>query len=100
MLYPNGGDEEFKIKRSKIRGVESLGMLCAEDELGIGSSHEGIIELPADAPVGMSAKEFLHIEDDYLIQIGLTPNRVDAASHIGVARDLAAWLRSRGEQAR
>nr|WP_122120833.1 phenylalanine--tRNA ligase subunit beta [Alistipes megaguti] len=99
VLYPNGGDEEFKIKRSKIRGVESLGMLCAEDELGIGSSHEGIIELPADAPVGMSAKEFLHIEDDYLIQIGLTPNRVDAASHIGVARDLAAWLRSRGEQA-
>ena len=98
VLYPNGGDEEFKIKRSKIRGVESLGMLCAEDELGIGSSHEGIIELPADAPVGMSAKEFLHIEDDYLIQIGLTPNRVDAASHIGVARDLAAWLRSRGEQ--
>ena len=99
VLYPNGGDEEFKIKRSKIRGVESLGMLCAEDELGIGTSHEGIIELPADAPVGMSAKEFLHVEDDYLIQIGLTPNRVDAASHIGVARDLAAWLRSRGEKA-
>ena len=98
VLYPNGGDEEFKIKRSKIRGVESLGMLCAEDELGIGSSHEGIMELPEDAPVGMSAKEYLHIEDDYLIEIGLTPNRVDAASHIGVARDLAAWLRSRGEQ--
>lgn len=98
VLYPNGGDEEFKIKRSKIRGVESLGMLCAEDELGIGSSHAGIMELPADAPVGMSAKEYLHIEDDYLIEIGLTPNRVDAASHIGVARDLAAWLRSRGEQ--
>ncbi len=97
VLYPNGGDEEFKIKRSKIRGVESLGMLCAEDELGIGTSHEGIMELPADAPVGMSAKEYLHIEDDYLIEIGLTPNRVDAASHIGVARDLAAWLRSRGE---
>ena len=97
VLYPNGGDEEFKIKRSKIRGVESLGMLCAEDELGIGTSHEGIMELPADAPVGMSAKEYLRIEDDYLIEIGLTPNRVDAASHIGVARDLAAWLRSRGE---
>ena len=99
VLYPNGGDEEFKIKRSKIRGVESLGMLCAEDELGIGTSHDGIVELPADAPVGMSAKEYLHVEDDYLIEIGLTPNRVDAASHIGVARDLATWLRSRGEAA-
>ncbi|MEI3529377.1 MAG: phenylalanine--tRNA ligase subunit beta [Alistipes sp.] len=98
VLYPNGGDEEFKIKRSKIRGVESLGMLCAEDELGIGSSHEGIVELPADAPVGMAAKEYLRVEDDYLIEIGLTPNRVDAASHIGVARDLAAYLRSRGER--
>lgn len=95
VLYPNGGDEEFKIKRSKIRGVESLGMLCAEDELGIGSSHEGIMELPADAPVGMAAREYLRVEDDYLIEIGLTPNRVDAASHIGVARDLAAYLRSR-----
>ena len=98
VLYPNGGDEEFKIKRSKIRGVESLGMLCAEDELGIGPSHEGIVELPADAPVGMAAREYLRIEDDYLIEIGLTPNRVDAASHIGVARDLAAYLRSRGER--
>lgn len=97
VLYPDGGDEEFKIKRSKIRGVESLGMLCAEDELGIGASHDGIMELPADAPVGMTAKEYLHIEDDYLIEIGLTPNRVDAASHIGVARDLAAYLKSRGE---
>lgn len=98
VLYPNGGDEEFKIKRSKIRGVESLGMLCAEDELGIGSSHEGIMELPADAPVGMAAREYLRVEDDYLIEVGLTPNRVDAASHIGVARDLAAYLRSRGER--
>lgn len=98
VLYPNGGDEEFKIKRSKIRGVESLGMLCAEDELGIGPSHEGIVELPADAPVGMTAREYLRVEDDYLIEIGLTPNRVDAASHIGVARDLAAYLRSRGER--
>ena len=97
VLYPDGGDEEFKIKRSKIRGVESLGMLCAEDELGIGASHDGIMELPADAPVGMTAREYLHIEDDYLIEIGLTPNRVDAASHIGVARDLAAYLQSRGE---
>ena len=98
VLYPNGGDEEFKIKRSKIRGVESLGMLCAEDELGIGPSHEGIMELPVDAPVGMAAREYLRVEDDYLIEVGLTPNRVDAASHIGVARDLAAYLRSRGER--
>ena len=96
VLYPGGGDEEFKIKRSKIRGVESLGMLCAEDELGIGASHDGIMELPADARVGMTAKEYLGIEDDYLIEVGLTPNRVDAASHIGVARDLAAYLRSQG----
>lgn len=95
-LYPSGDGEEFKIKRSKIRGVESLGMLCAEDELGIGSSHEGIMELSADAKAGTTAKEYLHIEDDYLIEIGLTPNRVDAASHIGVARDLAAYLRSKG----
>ena len=98
VLYPNGGDEPFKIKRSKIRGVESMGMLCAEDELGIGTDHAGIMELPADAPVGMPAREFLHIKDDYLIGIGLTPNRIDAASHIGVARDLAAYLRSRGKQ--
>lgn len=97
VLYPNGGDEEFKIKRSKIRGVESLGMLCAEDELGIGTSHEGIMELPEEAQAGMSAKEYLKIEDDYLIEIGLTPNRVDAASHIGVARDLVAYLKSQGK---
>ena len=96
VLCPNGADQEFKIKRSKIRGVESLGMLCAEDELGIGASHNGIMELPEDAPVGMPAKEFLHLEDDYVIGIGLTPNRVDAASHIGVARDLAAYLKSQG----
>ena len=98
VLYPIDSDEEFKIKRSKIRGVESLGMLCAEDELGIGRNHEGIMELPAEAVVGTPAKEYLHIADDYLIGIGLTPNRVDAASHIGVARDLAAYLKSRGEQ--
>ena len=81
VLYPDGGDEEFKIKRSKIRGVESLGMLCAEDELGIGSSHDGIIELPADAVVGTPAKEYYNITDDYLIEVGLTPNRIDAGSH-------------------
>ena len=97
VLYPIDSDEEFKIKRSKIRGVESLGMLCAEDELGIGRNHEGIMELPAEAVVGTPAKDYLGIADDYLIGVGLTPNRVDAASHIGVARDLVAYLRSRGE---
>lgn len=97
VLYPNGSDEEFKIKRSKIRGVESLGMLCAEDELGIGASHAGIMELPVEVKAGTSAREYLRIEDDYLIGIGLTPNRIDAASHIGVARDLAAYLRSQGK---
>ena len=98
VLYPTGSQEEFKIKRSKIRGVESLGMLCAEDELGIGSSHDGIIELPQDAKVGTPAKEYYGIKDDYLIGIGLTPNRVDAASHIGVARDLVAYLRTNGHE--
>ena len=100
VLYPDGGEEEFKIKRSKIRGVESLGMLCAEDELGIGSSHAGIIELPADAVVGTPAKEYYNITDDYLIEVGLTPNRIDAGSHIGVARDLVAYLRAQGVEAK
>jgi phenylalanyl-tRNA synthetase beta chain len=99
VLYPIDATEGFKIKRSKIRGVESLGMLCAEDELGIGSDHAGIIELPEDAVVGTPAREYYHIEDDYLIAIGLTPNRVDAASHIGVARDLVAYLKSQGQRA-
>ena len=99
VLYPIGAEEGFKIKRSKIRGVESLGMLCAEDELGIGTSHEGIIELPESAVVGTPAREYYHIEDDYLIAIGLTPNRVDAASHIGVARDIVAYLKSQGQRA-
>ncbi len=96
VLYPIDSEEEFKIKRSKIRGVESLGMLCAEDELGLGYSHEGIIILPEEAVVGTPAKEYYGIEDDFLIEVGLTPNRVDAASHIGVARDLVAYLKSQG----
>ena len=96
VLYPMGETEGFKIKKSKIRGVESFGMLCADDELGIGTDHDGIKELPADAPVGMPAKEYLNVKDDYLIGIGLTPNRIDAASHIGVARDLAAYLAANG----
>lgn len=98
VLYPMGETEGFKIKKSKIRGVESFGMLCADDELGIGTDHDGIKELPADAPVGMPAKEYLNVKDDYLIGIGLTPNRIDAASHIGVARDLAAYLAANGQQ--
>lgn len=89
VLY--SGDESFTIKKSKIRGVESFGMLCAEDEIGIGNSHDGIIVLPHDAPVGMPAKEYYHIEDDYLIEVDITPNRSDACSHYGVARDLYAY---------
>lgn len=90
-LYPKGG-ESFTIKRSKIRGEESIGMICAEDEIGIGESHEGIMVLPADTPVGMPFKDFLGSYEDWTLEIGLTPNRVDAASHVGVARDLSAYL--------
>lgn len=89
-----GGD--FKIKKSKIRGVESYGMICAEDELGIGESHDGIMVLSADAVPGTPAKDYLGLATDALIEIGLTANRVDAASHIGVARDLYAYLRHNG----
>ena len=85
--------EDFKIKKSKIRGVESFGMICAEDELGIGQSHDGIMVLDPDAVVGTPAKDYLGLATDALIEIGLTANRVDAASHIGVARDLYAYLR-------
>ena len=85
--------EDFKIKKSKIRGVESYGMICAEDELGIGESHDGIMVLDPDAVVGTPAKDYLGLATDALIEIGLTANRVDAASHIGVARDLYAYLR-------
>lgn len=84
------GDKEFVIKKSKIRGVESFGMLCAEDEIGIGVSHNGIIELPDDAVIGTPAKDYYKIENDTLIEVDITPNRSDAISHIGCARDLAA----------
>lgn len=86
------GDESFSIKRSKIRGVESMGMICAEDEIGVGTSHDGIIVLPADVPVGMLAKDYYGIKNDTLLEVDITPNRVDAASHYGVARDLAAYF--------
>jgi len=84
---------DFKIKKSKIRGVESFGMICAEDELGIGTSHDGIMVLPEDAPVGTPAKEYLHLEDQEVIEYEITANRIDAASHWGVARDLYAYLK-------
>lgn len=90
VLY--SGDESFTIKRSKIRGVESLGMLCAEDEIGIGTSHNGIITLPDDTPVGMAAKDYYGVKDDAVIEVDITPNRADAISHYGVARDAAAYL--------
>lgn len=86
------GDKEFIIKKSKIRGEESEGMICAEDEIGIGHDHAGIIVLPATAKVGTPAAEYYHITNDYVIEVDITPNRVDGASHLGVARDLAAYL--------
>ena len=86
---------DFKIKKSKIRGVESFGMICAEDELGIGASHAGIMVLPADAVVGTPAKEYLQLKDEAVIEYEITANRIDAASHIGVARDLYGYLKSR-----
>lgn len=89
-------DQEFTIKRSKIRGEESYGMICAEDEIGIGTSHDGIIVLPSDAKPGMSTKEYYNIKSDYILEVDITPNRIDAASHYGVARDLAAWLKQAG----
>ncbi len=86
------GDKEFVIKKSKIRGQESEGMICAEDEIGIGHNHAGIIVLPSDVQVGMSASDYYHVTTDYTIEVDITPNRVDGASHLGVARDLAAYL--------
>lgn len=90
-LHPTSG-KPFTIKKSKIRGMVSEGMICAEDEIGIGSSHEGIMVLPNDAPIGTSAAEYFNLQSDEILEIGLTPNRADAASHIGVARDLAAII--------
>lgn len=90
------GDKEFVIKKSKIRGQESEGMICAEDEIGIGTDHAGIIVLPADVKAGTPASEYYQITTDYVIEIDITPNRVDGASHLGVARDLAAYLKQNG----
>ena len=89
------GEESFTIKRSKIRGVESLGMICAEDEIGVGTSHDGIMVLPNDTLVGLPAKSYFNLDDDTLLEVDITPNRIDAASHYGVARDLAAYFAAR-----
>ena len=91
------GDEKFTIKKGKIRGEESLGMICAEDEIGVGANHDGIMVLPADTPVGMPAKEYFGVEDDTLIEVDITPNRADGASHYGVARDLYAYYQAQGK---
>lgn len=90
-LYPTP-EEPFKIKASKIRGIESNGMLCAEDELGLGKGHDGILVLDNSIPVGIPAAQYFELEDDFEIEIGLTPNRADAMGHVGVARDLVAYL--------
>ncbi len=97
-LYPIHG-EPFKIKKSKIRGEESLGMLCAPDEIGLGESHDGIIVLPLDTPLGIAAFKILKFTNDASIEIGITPNHADACSHLGVARELRASMKSRGEEA-
>ena len=88
------GDQSFTIKKGKLRGEDSFGMICAEDEIGVGTDHAGIIVLPEDTPVGMSAAEYYHVENDTIIEVDITPNRSDAASHFGVARDLYAFYRS------
>jgi len=90
------GEKEIKIKKSKIRGVESFGMICAEDEIGLGDSHDGIMVLTDDVTPGTPAAEYFKVESDYCLEVELTPNRVDGASHYGVARDLKAWLRRHG----
>ena len=92
------GDQCFTIKKSKLRGVESNGMICAEDEIGIGTDHAGIIVLPQEAVVGTPAKEYYNVKSDYVLEVDITPNRADACSHYGVARDLYAWLVQNGKQ--
>lgn len=92
------GDQSFTIKKSKLRGVESNGMICAEDEIGVGTSHDGIIVLPQDVVPGTLAKDYYNIKSDYVFEVDITPNRADACSHYGVARDLYAWLVQNGYQ--
>ena len=93
------GDNEFVIKKSKLRGVESNGMICAEDEIGVGSDHSGIIVLSDEVQVGMPAAEYYHVKSNFIIEVDITPNRSDACSHYGVARDLYAWLVRNGKKA-
>ena len=90
------GEESFTIKKAKIRGELSEGMICAEDEIGLGTSHDGIMVLDSDAVIGTPAAEYFSIESDYMLEVDLTPNRIDAGSHLGVARDLAAYLKQQG----
>jgi phenylalanyl-tRNA synthetase beta chain len=92
------GDECFTIKKSKLRGLESNGMICAEDEIGVGTDHSGIIVLPAETVPGTPAADYYNLKSDYLIEVDITPNRADACSHYGVARDLYAWLVRNGKQ--
>jgi phenylalanyl-tRNA synthetase beta chain len=89
------GDNEFKIKKSKIRGEASEGMICAEDEIGLGASHDGIMVLDPTSVPGTPASEYFQIESDYVLEVDLTPNRIDSASHIGIARDLAAYIKQK-----
>ncbi|MEM7655911.1 MAG: phenylalanine--tRNA ligase subunit beta [Bacteroidota bacterium] len=95
VLHPFGAEQPLKIKKGKIRGEVSRGMICAEDELGVGTSHDGIMVLPEDTPVGSPAIDFIELDQDWVLEIDLTPNRIDGASHYGVARDLAAYFRTR-----
>ena len=90
-IYPTSG-EPLTIKKTKIRGIESQGMICAEDEIGLGESHAGIMILPGDTPIGITAAKYFKLTEDYIYEIGLTPNRIDAMSHLGVARDVCAYL--------
>ena len=92
------GDQSFTIKKGKLRGEDSFGMLCAEDEIGVGNSHEGIIVLPEDTKVGTPAAEYYHVDNDTLIEVDITPNRSDAACHYGVARDLYAYYKAHGQE--
>lgn len=92
ILHSPADGKEFTIKKSKIRGAESMGMICAEDEIGIGNSHEGIIVIEEEIKPGTPAAEFYKLESDFVLEVDLTPNRIDAASHYGVARDLSAWI--------
>ena len=90
-IFPTNG-EPLTVKKAKIRGVESQGMICAEDEIGLGQSHAGIMVLPAGTKPGIPASEYFKVGDDYIFEIGLTPNRIDAMSHLGVAKDVSAWI--------